>query len=291
MHTINVNVPKLDADQLLLESLENAWRKYLTELKRCREEFSNEAVHDLRVATRRMMAVIQLLNSISPRPRLQKIIRTLKEQLDDLDDLRDIQVIVAELSESVQELPELHEFEKRQQRIEDRLLRTLRKKIKKFSVHELSKRIRKTHDSIQTEHDLEAQTLQAADDAYMLTRQRLGLVDLARPVTIHRVRIAFKDFRYTVEIIHPLLKDFPEANLKWMHDYQSLMGEVQDSEVFIQTLTDFSERVTFLDPEPIHRYCDRRHAEAIAAFAEDMNQLQSFWRSAPNQPFPWEKPE
>ena len=54
---------------LLLEALEQRWKNYRAELKRCRAEFSNEAVHDLRVATRRMLALIQLLNSISPRPR------------------------------------------------------------------------------------------------------------------------------------------------------------------------------------------------------------------------------
>jgi len=104
------------------------------------------------------------------------------------------------------------------------------------------------------------------------------------------VRIAFKTFRYMVEIINPLLKDFPETNLKSMHGYQSLMGEVQDAEVFRQTLNDFSGKASFSDPEAIHRYSERRHAEAIAAYAEDMMQLHSLWRAEPDKPFPWEKP-
>ena len=64
---------KQDAGQLLLEALEKRWKNYRVELKRCRAEFSNEAVHDLRVAVRRLLAVIELLNAISPRPRLQKL--------------------------------------------------------------------------------------------------------------------------------------------------------------------------------------------------------------------------
>src|SRR5574339_678134 len=92
-------------NQSLLEALDQRWKNYRAELKRCRSEFSNEAVHDLRTSARRMLAVIQLLNSISPRPRLQKLNRAFKDQLDEFDDLRDTQVILAEISETVQEVP------------------------------------------------------------------------------------------------------------------------------------------------------------------------------------------
>lgn len=271
--------------------MEKSWKNYLTELKRCRMEFSNEAVHDLRVATRRIMAIVHLLHSISPRSRLKKIIRTLKEQLDELDDLRDTQVILAEVSETIQELPELQTFQKQQQRIEEKLFRSLRKKVTKFDSHELSRRIHKTRDSIHidTEDEMKPQVLRAIDDAYWVAAQRLERVDLSRPPTIHRVRIAFKTFRYMVEVMHPLLAGFPDANLKQMHEYQSLMGEVQDAEVFIQTLKEFSEHSPFSDPGPIHRYYEQRHADAIAAYAKNMNQLLVFWRLEPDQPFPWEK--
>ena len=293
MNTTNRDSSKPNANQVLLDAMENSWRNYLTELKRCRTEFSNEAVHDLRVATRRMMAIIQLLNSIAPRPRLRKIIRAFKEQLDEFDDLRDTQVILAEISETVQELPELQAFQKHEQLIEEKLLRTLRKEIKETNINELTKRIHKTHDAIENEidEDLEAAIMQAVDDAYLITKQRLGWVDLARPASIHRVRIAFKSFRYMVEIIHPLLKDFPPINSEWMNNYQSLMGEVQDAEVFMQTLADYSEHASFSDPDAIRHYYERRHTEAISAYAEEMNQLHIFWRPAPDQPFPWEKPE
>jgi hypothetical protein len=94
-----------------------------------------------------------------------------------------------------------------------------------------------------------------------------------------------------LEIIYPLLQDFPETNLKSMHDYQSLMGEVQDTQVLLQTLADFSEDVSSSDTETLHAYYERRHAEAIAAYVEAMHRLNTFWRGQPAQPFPWEKPQ
>jgi hypothetical protein len=48
MTTPLIEESKSDANQLLLEALENRWKNYRAELKRCRAEFSNEAVHDLR---------------------------------------------------------------------------------------------------------------------------------------------------------------------------------------------------------------------------------------------------
>lgn len=277
--------------RLVTAALEKGWKTYLRELKRCRTEFSNEAVHDLRVATRRIMAVIQLLNSISPRPRFQKLIRAFKSQLDEFDDLRDTQVILAEVSETIQELPQLHGFQKQQQYFEAKTLKGLRRKIRKFQTSEITRRIRKIHESLESESPdgLETLILEAVDDAYLLTRQRLSSVDVARTRTIHRVRLAFKSVRYMIEIVQPLLADFPAEQLKWMNEYQSLMGEVQDAEVFLQTLSDYAENASSRDLEAVRSYYERRHTEAIAAYIRDMNQLQSFWRAAPDQAFPWEK--
>ncbi len=291
MNALGPRKSKSEVHQLLLDALEERWRNYRTELKRCRTEFSNEGVHDLRVAARRVLALFQLLNSITPRPRYQKLIRISKDQLDEFDDLRDTQVILAEISEVLHELPQLQEFQKHLKSTEEKMQRNLRKKIRKFETSELTKRIRKIHVSIEAHgrDDIESQLMQAVDDSFLRTQQRLAQVDLARSATIHRVRIAFKSFRYMMEIIHPLLKDHPTGNLKRMNDYQSLMGEIQDNEVFMQTLADYSESVSFPDLEQVHRYYENRHAEVVSAFVEDMNQLHVFWRSAPDQLFPWEK--
>jgi CHAD domain-containing protein len=283
----------LPVNQLLLEALDQRWKNYRAELKRCRAEFSNEAVHDLRNAARRMLAFIQLLNSVSPRPRLEKLNRAFKDQLGEFDDLRDTQVILAEVSEALQELPQLQEFEHYLQGIEKRLLKALRKKLKVIDLFDVSKRIRRMQESLKAESnsngELVLQILQAVDDAYFVARQRQKWINPAQASTIHHVRIAFKTFRYMVEIVHPLLPGFPLENLKHMHDYQSLMGEIQDVEIIAQALADAPVYAATFDAEPVRRYYQNCHAKAISAYMECVNQLDIFWRSAPGQPFPWEK--
>ena len=292
--TISANeepLKTIPVNQFLLSALDDRWKNYRLELKRCRAEFSNEAVHDLRVASRRMLAFIRLINSISPHPRLQKLRRYFKDQLDEFDDLRDTQVILAEISETLQELPQLQEFQDHLQSVEKRLLKTLRKKLKVIDLFDVSKRIRRLRESLKTDSsdDLVLKTFQAVEDAFLITQRRRDWVNPSQATSIHRVRIAFKTFRYTVEIVHPLLDNFPAANLKRMHDYQSLMGEIQDVEVILQALTDAPVNVASFDSEPVRRYYEDCHAKAISAFLENMNQLDNFWSSAPDEPFPWEK--
>src|SRR5690349_8662161 len=278
-------------NQFLLDALDQRWRNYRAELQRCRTEFSNEAVHDLRASARRMLAFLQLLNYISPRPRLQKLNRAFKDQLDEFDQLRDTQVILADISETLQELPQLQEFHVYLEDVEKGILKTLRKKLKVIDLFDVSKRMRRMHESLKTESDdnLSVPILRTVDDAYLLTRQQHNWINPAQATTIHRVRIAFKTFRYMVEIIHPLLNDFPRENLERMHHYQSLMGEVQDVEVIMQALAEAPIRLSTFDPEPVRRYYERCHADAIAAYMEVVNQLDTFWRPAPDQPYPWEK--
>src|SRR6266498_1542294 len=272
-------------NEFLLEALDQRWKNYRAELKRCRTEFSNEAVHDLRAAARRMLAIIRLLNSISPRPRLQKLNRAFKDQLDEFDDLRDTQVILAEISETIQELPQLQVFEEYLQGVEKELLKTLRKKLKVIDLFDVSKRIRRMRESLKTESndDLVLQILQAVDDEFLIVKQRQNWINPAQATTIHRVRIAFKTFRYMVEIIHPLLPDFPLGNLKQMNDYQSLMGEIQDVEIIMQALADAPLQTSSFDPEPVRRYYESCHSAAISAYMKVANQLDTFWRPAPDQ--------
>ena len=277
--------------QLLFESLEKRWKKYLAELKRCRAEFSNEAIHDVRVALRRLLSLVQLLNSISPRPRLRKLSRALKNQIDVFDDLRDTQVMLAEISETIHELPELEKFRRHLERVEKKLLKDLRKNIKILDLKEVTRRVRKTRKTLKenVKADFAEPIIRSVDDAFSVVMQRYGQIDPTRPSTIHRLRVAFKKFRYMVEIVHPLLENFPQDNLKRMHEYQSLMGWIQDADVFLQTLDDFQSNVSSPTPEPVRHYYESRHADAISAYLKEKDMLNDFWRLTPYKSFPWEK--
>ena len=276
---------------LLIETLENRWKIYRGELKRCQKEPSEEAIHDLRVATRRLLALVDMLRIISPHPRLQKLRRTFKNQLDSLDDLRDTQVMLVDVSETIEDVPELMLFLNYLAKRETRLLKLTAKGIRSFKITNVRKRLDSTRKALfkmRNEVQQQKVLLQIVDDAYETILRRFRRIEPTHPATIHRVRIAFKKFRYMVEIVHPLVPNFPEANFKNMHDYQDMMGAIQDLEVLLSTFDDFSEKDSSYDPEPVRRYYQQRHIEAVNTYLEDMYQINIFWRPGPESPFFWE---
>ncbi len=281
----------MNVQTLLLDSLNTRWDKYKTELKTCRREFSEEAVHDFRIAARRLLASLDLLRAVMQDPRIQKMRRVLKDQLDDLDDLRDTQVLLADISETIHETPALQPFQEYLQRREKKLLRAARKEIKSLKVASLSKRIKKLNQTIEAFKQVDLEKLfSVVDETYAIVNQRYTLVDPSQPATIHRVRLAFKKFRYIVEAIYPILQDFPSDHLKRMHDYQASMGDIQDMEVALQGLANFGEQApASYNPEPVRAYYIERHALALSRYIEDKGEALTFWRVAPDQPFPQEK--
>ena len=84
----------LMADTLrhLEKSLKKQWKRYRKRLKRCQKEFSEKAVHDSRVQTRRLLATVELSGAFIPQSRLQSARRALKRHLDTFKELRDTQV-------------------------------------------------------------------------------------------------------------------------------------------------------------------------------------------------------
>ena len=79
--------PVTDFRTLLLDSLTERWQTLRSELKRCQKQYSEEAVHDLRVATRRLISTLDLLASVLPEAKLRKARRALKKQLEMLGPL------------------------------------------------------------------------------------------------------------------------------------------------------------------------------------------------------------
>jgi CHAD domain-containing protein len=117
-----------------------------------------------------------------------------------------------------------------------------------------------------------------------------------RAGSIHRLRIAFKKFRYVIEVLLPVLPGFPQENLRRMQAYQGRMGDIQDLDILIHALGTYSERPPqgsadedlALDLKSSRdRYADQQ-TQLITTYLEDKDELLSFWRAAPEELFPWE---
>jgi CHAD domain-containing protein len=284
----------------LLSAIDQHWDDYRRQFKALRRDLSEESVHDLRVAARRFLAVLVILRSLDRKPRVKKTRRFLKKQLSQLDQLHDAQVMVNETAQNPQGLPGLDAFHGYLQQRSEALGGKAHRKIRASKPSDLKEGVKRLRDVPRRQSkktDLLQRLLQAVDAAHAATMRALGALNADDPVTIHHVRIAFKQFRYELETVAPLMTGYPEGYPSRMHEYQELMGRVHDTSLLLDALAEFKsmpgearqDSVQAVDVAALETYYRQRLAELVRAYFDRKDEIHLFWRSAPDQAFPWEK--
>lgn len=223
------------ADELLLAALRTRWRVLLKQLGRCRRRCPEPAVHDLRVATRRCMAAIDLLMSVPVSPGAGKARQQLKKLLKFMGPLRDTQVQILLVRKEMDRFPELEPLltilllreQRYLKRISSRMgtvqLRVLRQGISS-GMKDLQRLMRMS--AIRPVLGLALQGALGGEFIQVVElRHHLNRLD---PATIHRMRVAFKRFRYAIEILRP---DIEARVHDEMNAFQTRMGDIHDLEV------------------------------------------------------------
>lgn len=273
----------------LVNRLNDCWMCYRAERKRIRSEFAEEYVHDLRVAIRRLIAVMDLGRAITQQKKMKKSRKLLKSQLEAFDKLRDTQVQLVIVEELQAELPEITIYRDRLREREKQQVLHLQKKIREFSAAGLAQQVAHLETALLTKDIPETQAAiwAAVDVSFARVAHDQLAIQADNVASIHRVRLDFKKFRYRIESISPLLPGAPADLFLRLHDYQAAMGEIQDAEVGLKMLDDFITR-SGADMSNVRAKFAEMEQTRIAAFMQQTGHLQSFWRTAPNQPFPWE---
>ena len=240
--------PAGDVLRHLADSLHTQGRRYRKRLQQCQEKFSEEAVHETRVAARRLLATIELLGAFLPHRKLEKARDVLKQHLDTFDPLRDTQVQLVYVGRMTRAFPAARAFRDWLHKRENRFTRDARQAIKGFKTKRFARRLAAFEAEIcQRRKD----TSRGRADAAVLrvvTRACARVARLSRGVaaadtaTIHRARIAFKRYRYMTEALAPLLPAITEQHRQALRGYQSMMGDIQDLEVMLAALDKFLHR-------------------------------------------------
>jgi len=271
--------------QHLLAALKAQGKRYRKRLKRCQEEFSEEAVHELRVEIRRLLSSVELLEGFASKHRLKKAAQLFKAQLDLLDKLRDIQVQLAGLGGLAPRGAAARAFRQHLLRQEHDRIQTTRREVKKVKPGRVGRLIERFREEIRARR---GRGLESRDLAFLLRRitrafarvARLrNRVDLADTATIHQTRIAFKRFRYMVEALAPLLPAITSRQLKALHDYQTMMGNIQDTEVLRASLDEFlrAEEIESRSGGAFREAAEARRGRLLKTYAAGADQLDTFW--------------
>ncbi len=273
-------------EKTLRTSLKQRWKRYRRALKRCQRKFSEKSVHASRVETRRLLSLVELLNVFLGQSHLKRIRRILKRHLDAFDPLRDTQVQLLLLAKHRRQFPEAKSFHKMLARREERCLKTAARRIERIKIGSLHKVFRRLarqlgHLREDAAHRVRhrAAVMNAVRDAFAHTVELQRAMDPGAAETIHRTRIAFKKFRYMLEALQPLFSEITAKRVASMQDFQSMMGEVQDTEVFLARLGKHTRghKARARRLARFRRWLLVRHTAQITYCLKHADRLHEFW--------------
>ena len=213
---------------------------------------SDEAVHDLRVAIRRVLAWTAVRDAILGSDlRLRELRLSLKALMSPLGKLRDAHVkrdwiltVVPEEDEpsylfSVQVANDVLRWEAR-----------VRKRLGAESTRRL--RIPFPKGAGGREGQLEAEVPAAeflGELERAVSKHRMAALDPAHPEALHRMRLAFKKYRYAAEVLLPLFPKATEETAKRLHAFQTLLGTIHDCDVILAEAASFRRDILGLEKE------------------------------------------
>jgi CHAD domain-containing protein len=277
----------VDISEHLAAALKEHCKRYRQELRACQRHFSEEAVHQTRIASRRLLSLLELAGSLLPSGRAEAARVLFKRQLVAFNDLRDTHVQLLAAADLRRTFPVAREFHAYLRKREARLTRRARKDIRRLKVRRLRARIADCREEFDQYRRTRAarpaarRLLRALDRAFARVQDLRARIRPDDTRTIHRTRVAFKKFRYRVEAVAPWPPGRRPGRPEALRRYQAMMGEIQDAEVLLGGLDRFARKE---NPEPaqLERFRAallRRRERLIRAYLASSGKLDQFWKA------------
>ncbi|MCL5099235.1 MAG: CHAD domain-containing protein [Candidatus Omnitrophica bacterium] len=271
----------------LEQSVKVRGRVYRRRLQRCQKGFSTDSVHDLRIALRRLIAALTVLNAIVPVTRLNQAKQWLKKQLKDLSQLRDAQIQLQYVRGLEADHRELRPFLAHLTQQESSLVREAEKRVCRIKPARTMKRIKAGRRRFRRDFVAGADSANPARplrelvvSAYAGVRRCRCMVEADAPKTLHRLRVALKKFRYMSEALQPVLPEITAAQLKSMQRFQMSLGWIQDLRVLLDNLRAFVRRGSRRDAallRPIRQLLRRRLRSRVNGLLNSADRTIAAW--------------
>lgn len=256
-------------------------RRVLKECGRAGEQLDPDSIHDLRVALRQCLSIAEGVSEFDPHPGWKRLKHSAKQLLKHLGQFRDVQVLLEWVgrlnlcaTEQGKALKKLLEEEQSRYRAEavSALASFDQKKWKS-----LAKQLRPRAEFIEPD-DLPAQYLALRRWEETFRRHRFALRSRSR-IAFHRLRIAIKDFRYSLENF------LPEHHVSWAQDIKCLqdsLGERHDLDVLWNKISRLTTPDETTKAEWKARIAaeQKQRLEQYLAKTKGTNSLWTAWRAA-----------
>ena len=273
-------------EMALATALQRQWKRYRKALRRCQRDFSERSIHASRIEARRLAAQLDLLRVFASRGAIEKAHRSIKRHLDAFDPLRDAHVQLAMIKKECARISGARAVgkiiasrERKCQRAAKRCLRRIKTRPTRDVVEMLVERLQERGKSpvrMRRDRGIILHSVETAFAQVVECRRRMNATE---PATIHRARVAFKRFRYMMEAMRPLLPGITPRRLEAMKAFQSLLGNLQDTDVFLARVDNLiaRNRVEAAEAAPLRRWLVRRHGRQVNQCLRRADFVFKFW--------------
>ncbi|MEE9187257.1 MAG: CHAD domain-containing protein [Bacteroidota bacterium] len=280
----------------LIEILEKRWNRFRKELKKAQKSYSERSVHDVRVASRRLLSALDVIESWTQVKKIKTARKELKQILKTFSSVRDAHVQQIVLRDLARTTPAVRRLIDHLQTQEKKRIRRSVKRIRSLkptATRKLMKGIRQWSGLIAFAGAANLNGNLAALARRSLAAQFIKVESLCRAINrrnlqiLHQMRIAFKKYRYTAEFLRPFLPRGADQLLKRMHDYQTVLGDIHDLEVLIATTREFAGKLRRSAPKTVRlgstlRLLSQRKRELVSDAIRRKDEIHQLW--------PFEKP-
>jgi len=283
--------PSKNALDLVRESLGECWKTFRKRLKRglprrASREDIDEAVHDLRTASRRLVSVLESVDAVVGGKAVRRMSKRVNRVLDRLGTLRDLAVGRDTLARVVRNRrpPGIRTFKRRLERDYRRSVRGSRRELGREDLRELRKERKRIEWRILRARlraggkSSRERLLRAARAAFERLREKRAAVDPGQVQTLHQTRIALKKFRYLLEAIAPVLPEGSASALETLHALQTTMGDLHDVEVLSAAMSSHGRKKS--NPEdlaPFLSELEAEHSALLRSFLKSADPILDFW--------------
>ncbi len=249
--TMQLSSPLAEAGRAILQ-------KQLQKLEKAQkgveEQQDPEAIHDMRVASRRLRTALNILQATVDDPKVTGYYRKgLHKLTDTLSQVRDTDVRIEHLEKYQASHPEqseglqplVHSLHQERDQALTRLTKTLHKHKVQRLLHDLEQFAKKPGASglkfqedprevlpTLVRHFVGSQIWQGYE-AVLAYETALAAPAAVPIATLHRLRIAFKHLRYTLEFFQDALPDTAKGLVAQMAEMQNYLGDLHDHDVAV----------------------------------------------------------
>lgn len=230
--------------KVLINRIKNLREAYADNLEIVQKNFDEEAIHDLRVSIRRILAFMFFIDELCGQTVNPILSSNLKSKIKKFNKLRDIQVQIQLAINYIKKYPEIIDFLFFLRKKEKKQIKKLKEFLNESNLN-LSGEIFFYQSNLQSLECLKNITFekirQIALNSFNELKISLDNIIMNNYTTYHKTRLKIKQFRYIIETIEQIIHS-PNEKLKEIQELQTILGEIQDYTVLLSLFEKYSQK-------------------------------------------------